>query len=103
LELFCESQFYGPLVIALNSEQTPYELHSFNERFLNIVSKYNKSHNKTYPPPIQMTPQIRNPEGTPSPQSYSPGKDFYNIVQECIKVVLVLQEDRTQEELLQLI
>ena len=52
IELFCETQFFGPVGVALTSENAPYELHSFVKEYLNDIHEYNSTHNKIYPPPL---------------------------------------------------
>jgi hypothetical protein len=43
LELFCNTHFYGPLVIAMNMNIQPFHLSDFKQDFINEVLKINEA------------------------------------------------------------
>jgi hypothetical protein len=52
LELFCNTHFYGPLVVAMNMNVTPYHLASFKLEYLVEVARVNEGERRLYPPPF---------------------------------------------------
>lgn len=61
LELFCNTHFYGPLVVAMNMNHTPYHLDTFRLELMAEVSKVNEGEKRQYPPPFTPTKsQIKN-------------------------------------------
>ena len=55
LELFCNTHFYGPLVISMNMNVVPYHLSSFLLNFLPEVIRINEIEKRQYPPPFVPT------------------------------------------------
>lgn len=55
LELFCNTHFYGPLVVAMNMNQVPYHLASFPQEYLAQVAAINEKEKRQYPPPFIQT------------------------------------------------
>ncbi len=59
LEQFCETKFYGPLAVSLNSREPPYELSEFRPSLLHNIEKYNQTNNKYQPAPMSpITPAM---------------------------------------------
>ena len=54
-ELFCNTHFYGPLVVAMNMNQVPFHLASFKIDFVREILKINESEKRQYPPPFVPT------------------------------------------------
>ena len=52
VELHCATYFYGPLVIALNDNETPYALHSFSPAQLSVITQLSTKFHKNFPPPF---------------------------------------------------
>ena len=55
LELFCNTHFYGPLVVAMNMNHVPYHLDNFVIGYMNEVTKINELEKRQYPPPFTPT------------------------------------------------
>ena len=55
LEQFCETKFYGPLAVSVNSREPPYELSGFRPSMLSDIESYNKNNNRCQPAPISPT------------------------------------------------
>jgi hypothetical protein len=55
LELFCNTHFYGPLVVAMNMNQLPYHLASFRFHFFHQIVAINEKEKRQYPPPLVQT------------------------------------------------
>lgn len=54
-ELFCNTHFYGPLVVAMNMNQVPFHLASFKIDFVKDILKINEAEKRQYPPPFVPT------------------------------------------------
>ena len=52
LELFCNTHFYGPLVVAMNMNQVPFHLASFKIDYMMDILKINEAEKRQYPPPF---------------------------------------------------
>ena len=55
LELFCNTHFYGPLVVSMNMNSVPYHLASFSLNYIDEITKINDSEKRIYPPPFTPT------------------------------------------------
>lgn len=42
LELYCQNRFYGPLIVALNTNRPPYYLTDFNMETLRLIENMNE-------------------------------------------------------------
>lgn len=65
VEQYCAQHFFGPLVVALQTESAPPVLKSFTPDFLDKLDEINKEEGNIYPPPP--IPQIlSNPSFLPT-------------------------------------
>ena len=61
LELFCNTHFYGPLVVAMNMNHVPYHLASFQLNYFDQMMIINDREKRQYPPPfVQTNSQKKN-------------------------------------------
>ncbi len=55
LELFCNTHFYGPLVITMNMVPQPYQLADFKLQYIHEIFRINEAEKRQYPPPFVPT------------------------------------------------
>lgn len=68
VEQYCGQHFFGPLVIALQTETAPPALKSFTPDFLEKLVEINSEEGNIYPPP-PIPPLLSNPSFLPSLES----------------------------------
>lgn len=52
LELFCMTNFYGPLLVAFSKNKEPYQLTDFYPEHLKQIKQINLKEKRSYPPPL---------------------------------------------------
>ena len=55
LELFCNTHFYGPMVVGLNKNMPPFSLQEFKKEYLAHIRAINQKLKSNYPPPFVPT------------------------------------------------